>query len=191
MQRYALLALGLLLAVLGPGCVERRFVIESDPPGAMVYRNGIPLGLTPVDDHFVYYGKYNFTLTRAQFETLHVTEDIAAPWYELPGVDFVSENIYPFTVRDVRRLKYSLKPLQPDNPQDLLKEAQFLRARGQTIGEQPAHPVPPPGPLRGPGVPAGPAAVPGPAAAPAVVPAPPPGGGPPPPLVPQMPPRLP
>src|ERR1700733_7421605 len=118
MKRSALLATA-LLTCLGVGCGERSFVITSDPPGAMVYRNGIPLGLTPVDDHFVYYGKYNFTLTRDKCQTLHVIEDIMVPWYEYPGVDFFSENIYPFKVRDIRRLHYRLCPLQPDNQQEI------------------------------------------------------------------------
>src|SRR5581483_5232398 len=46
------------------GCVERRYVITSDPPGAIVYCNGRQIGATPVDDHFIYYGKYDFTLVK-------------------------------------------------------------------------------------------------------------------------------
>ena len=53
---------GLLSLAALAGCVERRFVIESDPPGALVLMNGQQLGATPVDGHFVYYGRYHFTL---------------------------------------------------------------------------------------------------------------------------------
>src|SRR6478672_8516057 len=59
------------LALLA-GCVERRFVIESDPPGALVLLNGQPLGTTPVDGYFTYYGNYRFTIIKDGFETLHV-----------------------------------------------------------------------------------------------------------------------
>jgi len=52
------------------GCVERRYVIYTDPPGAMVLRNGQTLNATPVDDHFVYYGKYKFTIFADGYETL-------------------------------------------------------------------------------------------------------------------------
>src|SRR5262249_58004588 len=66
--------LGVLLsAALLTGCVERRFVIESVPPTAQVLRNGQPIGFTPVDSEFIYYGKYNFTLIKDGYETLHVT----------------------------------------------------------------------------------------------------------------------
>jgi PEGA domain len=144
MTRYVALATALFMMGLNSGCVERTFVITSDPPGAMVYRNGVPLGLTPVDDHFVYYGKYHFTLEKDRCETLQVDEEIAYPWYEFPAIDFVSENIYPFKERDVHRLHYQLKPWQPDNQQDVLGKAVDLRARGKSI----ASPTPPTPPAR-------------------------------------------
>lgn len=171
MKRNALLAAALLLTSLNLGCVEREFVITSDPPGAMVYRNGIPLGLTPVDDHFVYYGKYHFTLVRDKCQTLQVDEEIAAPWYEIPGIDFVSENLYPCKLRDVRRLHYRLCPLQPANQQELLGKAIELRTKGQSIGA----PAPTPAVLAPQSAPVAPGVQ-------VPIPAAPPGGGPPIPL---------
>src|SRR5205823_1635839 len=41
------LALGCVLIgnlIFVPGCVERRFVVTTDPPGAVVVRNGTPIG---------------------------------------------------------------------------------------------------------------------------------------------------
>src|SRR5262245_60705353 len=64
------------------GCVERRYVITSDPPGAAVFRNGQFIGSTPVDDHFLYYGNYHYTLVKDGFETLQVDQPIPAPWWE-------------------------------------------------------------------------------------------------------------
>jgi hypothetical protein len=121
--------LGLALA----GCVERRYVIESDPPGALVLVNGTPLGTTPVDGHFVYYGNYEFTLIKDGYETLHVDQCIRSPWYEYPGVDFVSENVYPGKLEDVRRFRYALQPAAQVNTQQLLQQAEALRNRGQQI----------------------------------------------------------
>src|SRR4051812_33444233 len=117
----------LLLAVLSTGCVERRFVIESDPPGALVYHNGVPIGTTPVDDSFVYYGTHEFTLVRDGFETLVVRQKVDTPWYEYPGLDFVSENISPFMVSDVRRYKWALQPATRDRSDDVLQNAILLR----------------------------------------------------------------
>src|SRR5438046_8549070 len=95
---------GLVAAVLLgglPGCVERRYVIESDPPGALVLVNGQPIGTTPVDGYFVYYGNYNFTLIKDGFQTKQVSQRIASPWYEYTPLDFISENLYPGKLEDV------------------------------------------------------------------------------------------
>ena len=73
------LPLGALL-----GCVDRRYVVTTDPPGAVVYRNGQYLGATPVDDHFIYYGKYHFTIVKEGYETLQIDQEIKTPWYEFP-----------------------------------------------------------------------------------------------------------
>jgi hypothetical protein len=116
------------------GCVERKFVITSDPPGAVVYQNGRPLGATPVDGHFVYYGDYDFTLIREGYATLKARERIAAPWYQYPLVDFVSENLVPWTIHDIRRLHFQLQPPQTIRPDELLNQAQGLRDRGQVLG---------------------------------------------------------
>src|SRR5262249_10209746 len=57
----------MLLACAGllTGCVERRFVITTEPPGAIVYdERGMPTGAAPTDRTFVYYGDYQFTLVK-------------------------------------------------------------------------------------------------------------------------------
>ncbi len=179
MKRNAGLGTLLLIAALSAGCVERRFVVYSDPPGALVYVNNQYVGATPVDYYWVYYGKYQITLVKDGYETLNVLQDIPAPWYELPGADFVSE-IQPFKIRDVRSFCYTLQPMLQVNPRDLKTRADELRAKGLAIGTPneprpaPAGPpaVPPPsapGPLPAPPL--------GPPAAPGITPAVPTGAG--------------
>jgi hypothetical protein len=130
------------------GCVERRYVVTSDPPGAIVLRNNEQIGATPVDDHFVYYGNYHFTLIKDGYQTLQVDQEICAPWYQYIPLDFFSENLVPWRVVDVRRFHYQLQPLQAVNSDDLLNRAQALRNRGQSIATSapppPAGPLPPP-----------------------------------------------
>jgi PEGA domain len=133
MKRNACLAV-LLTVSLTAGCVERRFVINSDPPGALVYHNGIYLGPTPVDGYIVYYGKQQFRLIKEGYQTLDIVQTYQPPWYELPGVDFFSENVWPFKVRDVRRFDFTMQPMQTVRPDDVRQQAEQLRARGQTIG---------------------------------------------------------
>jgi hypothetical protein len=130
----AVLAVGCL-----PGCIEQRYVIDSDPPGALVLVNGQPIGTTPVDGYFVYYGIYNFTLVKDGYQTKVVPQRITMPWFEYPGIDFLTENIYPGKVEDVRRFRYTLEPLVQVRTDDLLQQAEQLRSRGKAVnGGDPA-----------------------------------------------------
>lgn len=149
MSRPRLLAgIALVLALLS-GCVERRYVITSDPPGAVVYKNGQPLGAAPVDDHFVYYGKYRFTLVKEGYETLHVDQDIPTPWYEVFPLDFISENLVPWPITDVRRFHYRMEPRQQVQSEQLRQDADNLRGRGRSITTPvPLPPRPPDSPPR-------------------------------------------
>jgi PEGA domain len=133
------LGAGLCAAAMA-GCVERRYVIYTDPPGAVVYRNGQILGYEPVDDYFIYYGKYDFTLVKEGYEIQQVQQEIKAPWYEFPGLDFISENIIPWRIIDRRVFNYQLQPRRVANQQELLNEAQNLRNRGLGLGAGSALP---------------------------------------------------
>jgi hypothetical protein len=144
MKRYPWLLGALAGAALLAGCVERRYVVVSDPPGALVFRNGQPIGATPADDHFTYYGVYHFTLLRDSFETLEVDQDIPAPWYEWPGLDFVSENLVPWWIYDVRQFRYTLQPLRVPRSDEVLNRAQELRARGRQLQPFAPDPTAPP-----------------------------------------------
>jgi hypothetical protein len=146
MNRSGRLTCGLLGVAVGAGlhtgCVERRYLITTDQPGAIVYENGRPIGATPVDRSFVYYGKYRFTIVKDGCQMLVVDERLKAPWFEYPLVDFLSENLLPFTIRDIRRLHYTLQPTPIVPPDAVLSAGQQLRARGQNIGVPLPAPVP-------------------------------------------------
>jgi hypothetical protein len=139
------------------GCVERRYLVLVDdvpatntcPPLAIVYENNQPIGAAPADRPFVYYGTYHFTIVRDGYQTLQVDQCIAAPWYEFPGLDFISENLIPWTIRDVREFRYQLLPMTTPRTDELLGRAEGLRARGQAIAPPPteAPPVPVPVPV--------------------------------------------
>src|SRR5262249_33363324 len=100
-----------LCSSLWTGCGERRYIITADAPGgnpslprpaAVVYENGRPIGAAPADQQFLYYGTYRFTIVRDGCKTLVVDQCIKAPWYEYFPLDFISENLLPWTIRDVR-----------------------------------------------------------------------------------------
>jgi hypothetical protein len=159
------------------GCVERRFVVYTDPPGAMVLRNGVPLTASPADDFYEYYGKYHFTIIAEGYETLQVDQKINAPWYEYPPLDFISENMIPWKILDRREFSYHLQPRVIANTDKLLSDGQNLRNRGISLGGGSALPNP-----------AAPASVPPNAQPPAPATLPPPRQMPPnPPVVPNLP----
>jgi hypothetical protein len=128
------------------GCVERRYVLNTDPQGATVLRDGQYIGVTPLDDYFVYYGKYHFTIIKDGYETLQIDQRIWPPWYEYFPLDFFSEAVVPFPIEDRREFNYQLQPKRVVNTTELLNEAQNLRNRGIGLGAGSAQPVvPPPG----------------------------------------------
>ncbi len=129
-----------LILTLFTGCVTRKYTIDSFPQGAMVYKDGKPIGVTPMDDHFVYYGKYKFKLVKDGYETLDIDQKIPIPWYQLPPLDFISESLYPFEIHDIHRFTYALEPAQTVRQDELLEKATLLREKGKVV--VPFAPVP-------------------------------------------------
>ncbi len=148
-----LIAFAALAAGSLTGCVERRFVITTDPPGAIVIdEKSMAMGAAPVDRQWIYNGTYEFKLIKDGFETQIVREKVSPRWYEYFWIDFIAENVVPWTIRDIRRFHYQMQPLAVVPPETILQQGQTLRQRGQTIGVPVGDPlvaapfVPPPAP---------------------------------------------
>src|SRR5262245_12761989 len=133
----------LLCAGLAAVCVERRFVITSHIPGtppdmdagAVVYdEKDMPLSMSPADKQFTYYGKYRFRVVRDGFQTTIIEENVKAPWWAYPPLDFVSENLIPFVIRDVRRIHCELQPIQLMPAEAVREEGERRRSEGKGIG---------------------------------------------------------
>ena len=108
--RVAVLGALVLAACICSGCVERKLLIRSDPPGAPVWLDEKPLGAAPVEVPFKYYGVSRLRVGpirdaqgRVQRPAVERMVDIAAPWYEEFPVDFFSEVLWPGTLRDDHR----------------------------------------------------------------------------------------
>jgi hypothetical protein len=132
-RRVSLAVFAIAVVGLSTGCVERRFRVESNPPGAYVYVNNIPYGATPVDVPFLFYGDYDIQLQKEGYQTLRVKQPVKTPWYEYPIVDFVSENLVPVKITDQRPLYYELDPVLQPNLDALKAEAEELRRRGRDL----------------------------------------------------------
>src|SRR5262249_46494932 len=68
-------------------------------------------------------------------QTLHVLQPVRPPWWEIPPLDFVAENVIPFKIRDIRRFSYPMQPLQTVPSGDVLQRGSILRQQGQALGE--------------------------------------------------------
>lgn len=125
----------LMLVALGliSGCVERRYTIRSDPPGASVIVNGEEIGPTPASKSFVYYGNREVTLMLDGYQTRTVIEPINAPWWDNYVTEFFTENLIPWSIRDEREYKYQLMPAVSPPQAELRNRAESLREEAQTL----------------------------------------------------------
>lgn len=123
---------GLALACGLTGCVERRYTIRSEPPGALVVVNGEEVGRTPVSRSFTFYGDRDVTLMLDGFQTQRIIQPIKAPWYDNLFTEFVSENVVPFTVRDERDYTYRMTPEVATRTNDIINRGESLRAQAAT-----------------------------------------------------------
>ncbi len=155
-----LLAAGLVIA-LATGCVQRRMTIRSNPPGALVYVDDYQIGTTPVSHDFVYYGTRKVRLVKDGYETLTVRQPIPLPWYEIFPLDFVTENLLPWEIRDERVIDLAMQPASTEPAESVAARAEQARlAAGSLPPVPPAAVVTPAAPAVTQPVPAPPPALP-------------------------------
>ena len=141
-----LLAVCALLSCLpAAGCVRRRLTIRTNPPGAQVFADNQEIGTTPCSASFVYYGTRQLTIMKDGYRTEKIFQKIPPPWYEIPPLDFFSENLSPMETRDERIVDVQLVPEEIVPRQQLVDRAQTLRdsARTGTVTPLTAQAAPP------------------------------------------------
>ena len=150
-RRALCVALVLLSCAVVGGCVHRRFTVRTNPPGARLYVDDYEIGTTPVSHDFVYYGTRKIRLVKDGFETLTILQPMPTPWYDLPGIDFFTENLVPYEFKDHRVLDYQMQPQVIVPTEQVLLHADELRRT-----KNPAVPgAVPPGAAPGTAAPAG------------------------------------
>jgi hypothetical protein len=153
MRTYAVSLLLFVLAV-NLGCVERKLIIESDPPGAPVYVDEDFAGVTPLDYPFAHYGTRSVRVGPIRNEHGRVTHleaervfDIDWPYYQAFPLDFFYEVLYPETLVDEHRLPaFVLEPVESDEStatlsiDELRDKANVFRRRALTqVPEEPGQ----------------------------------------------------
>lgn len=140
----------------------------------MVYIDKQAIGPSPAYTSFTYYGTREIEVVADGYRTERVLRTINPPWYEIPGLDFFSESLWPFEIRDQRVIDVTMVPAQTTDPAVLLAGAQELRAQaaqgaatappqdqqlGNNFGQStpvtvpPFTPLPPPVPAASPPLP--------------------------------------
>ncbi len=127
-------------SVLMPGCVRRRMTVRTNPSGAMVYVDHQSVGTTPVSTSFTYYGTRQIEIIKDGYRTEKFLRRFNPPWYEWPGLDFISETLWPFEKRDERIVDVQLSP-DINVPTDaLIRSGEELRSqasKGFAVGQPP------------------------------------------------------
>ena len=114
-----------MTGMLLTGCVKRTLLIESDPPGAKVWINETPAGITPVKYEFITHGRYKLRLEKSGFREVIAREMVRAPVYEWIPLDFIFEILVPIHLEDKHLFRYTLiaespaERLEAQKPRDL------------------------------------------------------------------------
>src|SRR5690606_646544 len=119
------------LVVTSTGCqsVQRRMTIRSNPEGALLIVDGREIGYTPASVDFTYYATREVKLIKDGYETVTVHQSYKKPWYQWPGIEFVSDNFLPVTVTNRHDITYSMAPRVVQPPEGIRNRAEEFRSR--------------------------------------------------------------
>ena len=128
-MRATLLSLVLAASLITSGCIERRFTIKTDPPGAKVFVDGAMVGDSPVELSFEHYGVRRITLRLSGHQTAEHLVPLDPPFYQYFPLDLVTELLLPFEIVDAHEA--GPFTLEPQGPSELDAAAVLERARSQ------------------------------------------------------------
>jgi hypothetical protein len=125
----------LLWAAIGMacGCVERRYTIRTEPPGAQVIVNGESLGPAPASHNYYYHGDREITLVMDGYQTKTIIQPMNAPWWDNYATEFFSENLVPFVIRDEREFTYKMEPYRAPTEEEIHGRADALRSEAKVL----------------------------------------------------------
>lgn len=115
--------------------------IRSNPSNALVILDGQEIGFTPVSVPFHYYGVRQIKLVKDGYETKIIKQHVTPPWYQRPGLDFISEVLIPWRIRDERDYgltepEYALQPKLMVPQDELMLRAQEVRVAAHNPPER-------------------------------------------------------
>ena len=116
-----------LAAITASGCVRRRMSVRTNPPGATVSVDNQVIGTTPAASSFTYYGTREFRIEKDGYRTETIRRRLNPPWYQFPGLDFISETLWPGEIRDERIIDVALVPKVLEPTDQIMGRADALR----------------------------------------------------------------
>lgn len=129
--RPALTLTVLALAMLTSGCVHRRVTIRTDPPGAQVLVGGEEIGYSPASFDITWYGTEEVTLLKDGYEIETQYVKIQRPWYQVPPLDFVTDNFLLTGTKDQHDFAFPLTPRTLVPRGDLVERGNAFRSESQ------------------------------------------------------------
>jgi len=150
---FALFAVAAAVVAAG-GCVERKMMIRSDPPGAVITLDGERLpDRTPAEVPFDFGGTRGVTLSAPGYRLCEATAEVEDPWFTYFPLDVFAQFLWPGTIEDVQTFDFALERYGSASPEmkdaakrkldELKRRAESFRAGGS---EGPREPPPPPPP---------------------------------------------
>ncbi|MEQ8763596.1 MAG: PEGA domain-containing protein [Planctomycetota bacterium] len=115
------------------GCVERKLLLRSDPPGAEVSLDGTVVGQTPLDLPFVYYGGRRVTMRLEKHKAKSELIEVSAPWYQFTGLDFLFESLVPWTLTDEHEVAFVLQSSRSSGPEGGEPGGRLVRRAEQVL----------------------------------------------------------
>lgn len=119
-------------AVSTSGCVRRRMTVRSNPPGAVVSVDNQVIGTTPAATPFTYYGTREIRVEKDGYRSEVLQTKINPPWYQYPGLDFVTETLWPWEIRDERMVDVELVPMTLEPAGQVVDRADQLRQQSRS-----------------------------------------------------------
>lgn len=120
-----------LAALLLSGCVERLVAVRSEPPGATVTIDQEKVGETPCEAPYTWYGKRELVVELKGFRPVRETIVLNPPWWQFFPLDFLTDVLVPFTLRDRVEYSFTLQPapVSADEIEEVRRRAAELREK--------------------------------------------------------------
>ncbi len=117
-----------------PGCVHRRATIRTDPPGALISVGDREIGHSPASFDFTWYGTEEVTIRRDGYEMESHYIKLRRPWYQIPPLDLITDNLLPGRIQDRQEFNFQLRPRVVVPGTELLERGNALRSEAE-IGQ--------------------------------------------------------